>query len=366
MAIEVGIWKLCDGKKTQRVQFSSMKSENLLEDILDNDVSIMDPKLLVIGRQVQTAFGKFIDLLAMDADGKLIVIELKRDRTPREVVAQLLDYGSWVRTLEDEDIAGIFDAYVSKYHPSKSGRGLDEVFCERFGVTEMPEVLNEGHELVVVASELDDSTERIVNYLADEYGAAINAVFFRFFQDGTSEYLSRVWLIDPGEAEVKVVEKRGDEPWNGEFYVSFGENPTRRWQDAREHGYIAAGGGAWYSNTLSQLTPGDRIWVNVPARGYVGVGVVTAESTPITDFKLVDADGHQKAIKELVVATPTEDKPKSDLEYFVKVDWIKTVSLDEAIKEKGFFGNQNSVAKPKARKWVHTIDRLKKRFSTGD
>ena len=63
MAIEVGIWKLCEGKKTQRVQFSSMKSENLLEDILDNDISIMDPKLLVIGRQVLTAFGKFIDLL---------------------------------------------------------------------------------------------------------------------------------------------------------------------------------------------------------------------------------------------------------------------------------------------------------------
>ena len=58
--------------------------------------------------------------------------------------------------------------------------------------------------------------------------------------------------------------------------------------------------------------------------------------------------------------------PSEEQEYYVKVDWIKTVPLDNAIKEKGFFGNQNSVAKPKAKKWIHTIERLKKRFEISD
>jgi hypothetical protein len=366
MPIEVGIWKLGCGAETERIHFSPLKAEGKLEDILDHDITILDPRLMVIGRQVATAFGKFIDLLAMDADGKLIVIELKRDRTPREVVAQLLDYGSWVRTLQDEDIASIFDTYLSKYHPKQIGTGLDQAFCDRFGMGEMPETLNEGHELVVVASELDDSTERIVTYLADEYGAAINAVFFRFFKDSSNEYLSRVWLIDPGEAEVKVVEKRGEEPWNGEFYVSFGEYDSRRWSDARQHGYVAAGGGSWYSNTLNQLEPNDRIWVNVPGRGYVGVGRVTEKATSITDFKLADSNGKKRPIKEVVLATPAATVPQDEQEYYVKVDWIKTVPLAEAIKEKGFFGNQNSVAKPKAKKWIHTIERLKKRFEIAE
>ena len=40
--------------------------------------------------------------------------------------------------------------------------------------------------------------------------------------------------------------------------------------------------------------------------------------------------------------------------------------LKEAIIEKGFFGNQDSVAKHKVRKWIHAIDRLKKRFEISD
>ena len=50
------------------------------------------------------------------------------------------------------------------------------------------------------------------------------------------------------------------------------------------------------------------------------------------------------------------------MEYYVRVEWTKTAPLVQAIKEKSFFGNQNSVAQPKAKKWVHTIERLKKRL----
>ncbi len=81
---------------------------------------------------------------------------------------------------------------------------------------------------------------------------------------------------------------------------------------------------------------------------------------------LADGTGQKRSIKEVVTATPSATVPQEEQEYFVKVDWIKTVPLNEAIKEKGFFGNQNSVAKPKAKKWIHTIDRLKKRFEIAE
>lgn len=95
MPIEVGIWRL--GAKPEKVMMSAIDSESRLENALFQDISILSSQLMLIGRQVATSYGKFIDILAMDMSGNLSIIELKKSRTPREVVAQLLDYASWVQ-----------------------------------------------------------------------------------------------------------------------------------------------------------------------------------------------------------------------------------------------------------------------------
>ncbi len=364
MPIEIGLWKL--GGQLQPVSFTGMDCESRLEQVLFNDISIIDPGWLVIGRQVPTAYGKFIDLLAIDAEGQLIVIELKKERTPREVVAQLLDYGSWVRGLEDDEIASIFDSFVAKHHPEHKSTSLDVAFCERFKTDEMPESLNSAHKLVLVASNLDDSTERIITYLAEEYGVSINAVFFRVFRDGSNEYLSRAWLADPIQIEAKVEEKREKLPWNGEFYASFGVDQNRDWEEARKYGFISAGGGAWYSRSLGLLEPGGRVWVNIPGGvGYVGVGVVKELVVPIDEFMVDAGNGKLVPITSLPLRAAnhtTVAKDPDKAEHMVRIEWIKTVPIPEAVREKGFFGNQNSAAKPRAKRWSFTVDRLKQRF----
>ena len=356
MSVEVGFWRV-DGD-LRRIHFTPIPDEQKLEDIITTDLGVVDPNLLLIGRQVSTDYGTVIDLLALDADGNLVVIELKRNKTPREVIAQLLDYGSWVRTLEDDDIARIFADHQRQGYPGREALSLDEAFKERFGVPELPEELNESHRLVLVAGELDPASERIVTYLNEEHGVAINAVFFRFFRDGAAEYLSRAWLIDPSKTTPAAGEARGESPWNGEYYVSFGEGDRRSWHDAMRHGFISAGGGAWYTNTLNQLEPGDRIWVNVPGRGYVGVGRVAERAVPITEFTLPDIEGESRPAAEVLSIAPNPGEPEDELEHYVRVDWIKTVPLVHAIREKGFFGNQNTVARPRTSKWPHTIERL--------
>jgi hypothetical protein len=368
MPIEVALWRL--GDQPSRVPFSGVDTELKLEQVLSQDISLVDPTLLLIGRQVPTAFGKYIDLLAMDADGNLVVMELKRNRTPREVVAQLLDYGCWIRTLEVEDIMAVFQAYQSKYNPENGDLSLDQVFTAKFDVAEMPETLNESHELMIVASELDDSTERIITYLSEEYGVAINAVFFRYFKDGDREYLSRAWLIPPETVEAKKEEKREQVPWNGEYYVSFGHHEGtdgRRWEDAQRYGFFSAGGGEWYTRTLKILEPGARIWVNIPGHGYVGVGVVEEGPMAPGDFLVTDDKGKRVPITTMPLVGRVKHPSQSELdEYLVRVRWLKTIPVEEAIREKGFFGNQNSAAKPRNKKWIHTIDRLKSKFGILD
>ncbi len=70
--------------------------------------------------------------------------------------------------------------------------------------------------------------------------------------------------------------------WNErDFYVAFGEDIRRNWDDARRYGFIAAGGGAWYSKSLKQLKTGHRVFAYIPkgsgVGGYVGIGEVTTE-----------------------------------------------------------------------------------------
>jgi hypothetical protein len=93
---------------------------------------------------------------------------------------------------------------------------------------------------------------------------------------------------------------------------------------------------------------------------------VEAPSVKVDEF-LVDVPGKgsvpitQAPLKSPAIGQNADDPVKA--EYLVRVRWLKTVQLSQAIKERGFFGNQNSVARPTTPSWVHTVQRLKERFA---
>ena len=313
---------------------------------------------MLIGRQERTGQGGIIDLLAIAPDGSLVLIELKRDRTPRDVVAQALDYASWMEELKAEEIAAIYRRF-------KAERSLSNDFMARFGQPLDEDTLNQSHQIVIVAAQLDDSTERIVAYL-NKRDIAINVLCFQVFAHGPDQLLSRAWLLDPVHTQLNVAPPADGsaEPWNGEFYVSFGDGTTRSWAEAMQYGFICGGGGAWYSRTLQVLKPDDRVWVNVPSMGYAGVGRVTGRAVQAADFKIIGPNGEAPALDVLTQGNyHRKFLADPDLcEWFVPVEWLKVVPLDQAVKEIGFFGNQNTVCKPTAPKWRSTVDRLKERF----
>lgn len=360
MPLEFGVWRIDNG--LSQVEFGPLDQESRLEQILDENIDIASPNWLLIGRQVRTDYGGIIDLLAIDRDANLVIIELKRDQTPRDIVAQVLDYGSWIKELEEERIAQIFDDFQKSWNKERV-QSIDEAFKDKFGI-KMPDEMNSTHELVVVASSLDPATERIVRYLADEYSVHINAVFFRVFRDGDREYLSRAWFRDPAEINVVIGKGTSGGEWNGEYYVSFGYDMDIVC-DGLKRGYVVAGGGSWYTKTLGILKPGARIWVNVPGAGYVGVGEVKEEMQPVDSFNVYDDVGNKVPIVQVSEEAKKLKKVEDNsnlADYLVRVEWFKTLHPAQAIWEKGFFGNQNSVARPRAAKWDHTVERLKTLF----
>ncbi len=197
MAEEVRIWQVEKADALTEIKRARLDLEERIEKWIISDVLLLSPDLLIIGEQVETAWGNFIDLLCIDRSGNLVIVELKRDQTPREVTAQALDYGSWVKDLDAEAINAIAARYLK-------GKTLEAAYQSKFDV-ELPEVINEHHAMLVVASEIDDSTERIIHYLSETYGVDINAVRFQFFQaqDGR-ELLVRTFTVAPTEVEENI------------------------------------------------------------------------------------------------------------------------------------------------------------------
>lgn len=331
MAFKTSVW-FANGSDLQLQSRVVLNSERRLEDWIVADLSLLGEELLLIGRQLRTVAGP-LDILAIDSEGCLVIAELKRDRTPREIVAQALDYASWICQQSPRDI----DEYCMKLH----GKSLADAFSEKFQCL-LPEGACKAHRILVVAAELDDSSERIIRYLQDEHEIDINAVFFSAFKVAGQEMLVRAWLADPVETTERA-KKRESAPWSGVWFVNNGidDNPenTRDWKKCCEHGFISAGGDPRYSEPLYKLQPGNTIAAYQRKAGYVGVGTVISAAVPADDFRLADG----KFLSQ--VNSKLHGKGGDNGEHVVGIRWKKTVPADQAKTFKGVFANQNVVCK---------------------
>ncbi len=85
---------------------SSISLERDLRDHIAYDPSIVEPGLKLRCKEYPTDVGN-IDVLCEDANGTLVVIELKKDRASDAVVGQALRYMGWLQKTEKRDVRGI-------------------------------------------------------------------------------------------------------------------------------------------------------------------------------------------------------------------------------------------------------------------
>lgn len=160
--------------------------------------------------------------------------------------------------------------------------------------------------------------------------------------------------------------------WNGEHYVCYGPEKYRSWAVAAKYGFISAGGGSVFIKPLRSLEPGSRIWVYAPGKGYVGVGIIEEPMVMADNFLVKGPTGEKLPITRLrpipkssfITSKHLRDPERG--ERLVRVGWLKKVTLEKAVREKGFFWNENVVCRPTNAKWDYTVRRLKERFHIGN
>lgn len=114
-----------NSKKISTYAETDLKSHNIFErhDIekwVENYPDILGEELLII----TTEYDKFdktnerLDLLAIDKDGNLVVIELKRDDSGKNVELQAIKYAAYCSTLTLNDVVKLYHNYLLKNRKS--------------------------------------------------------------------------------------------------------------------------------------------------------------------------------------------------------------------------------------------------------
>lgn len=110
-----------DKKKIKRIEkcdFSSIgvKERQEIEEWVEKNPEILNEKLLIIQKEFDgfNDTNERLDLLALDVEGNLVVIELKRDDTGTDVNWQAIKYAAYCSTLTTEDVFEIYIHYLKK------------------------------------------------------------------------------------------------------------------------------------------------------------------------------------------------------------------------------------------------------------
>ena len=203
MSTEIKTWQIIDGKL--KAIDSNLIQENRteqydLETWIASNPSIIGSDLIIIGRQVQTKSGP-LDLLGIDKNGNLIVIELKRDRLPREALAQAIDYASDVSDWDLERISEICLKYTDK--------NLEDVLNEQFPDISLETLsINETQRIILVGFSIDSALERMINWLSDKYSVNINAILLNYIKTQNGDELINRTSIISEEVEQEKIKKR--------------------------------------------------------------------------------------------------------------------------------------------------------------
>ena len=163
----------------ERVPFEADHEESVLEEWLESnpDGVLEDGQLLIIGRQVPTDLGKSIDLLGVDREGNVVVVELKRDRTPRDVIAQALEYAAFAAYLDVDKL----ERLLGEYRPDDP-LGLAERHREYFGQSEAV-AFNKDQRIVIIGQQVTPEIRQTALFLGAK-GIQVTCVEFSFFQAG--------------------------------------------------------------------------------------------------------------------------------------------------------------------------------------
>lgn len=168
--------------------------------IFDGSTEILGDDIAIIGKQVDTRSGP-LDLIGVDREGNVVIVELKRDKLPRDAVAQAIDYASDVASWDLERL----DEICTR----QRGKPLRDYITERLGPGIELSIENIRMLLVGFPRQGDERAERMISWMSEQFDMPINALALGYLKTRSGdELLVRTTSLPEGIDMEKAEEKR--------------------------------------------------------------------------------------------------------------------------------------------------------------
>ncbi|WP_434531932.1 DUF91 domain-containing protein (plasmid) [Haloarcula sp. NS06] len=204
--------------------FDSLKlTEAEIEEWIVETPSILGEDLLVVASQ----YAKFDrtaerpDVLALDPDGKLVIIELKRDSADKTTDLQAIKYASYCSTISAEELQQDYRAFWNNRRdeddqltPEAVGEQFSEFLGEDVVTTEdgyADFVLDDRPRILLAAGSFGPEITTPVVWLEREYGMDITCIELDVHQRDEEVFVSARQVLPIPEAEEYMAKRRQKE-----------------------------------------------------------------------------------------------------------------------------------------------------------
>lgn len=178
---------------------SQMPTEWEFENLLVTNPGMLEEGLTFVGRQTPAA-GGWLDLLAVDRDGRLVVYELKRGNLARDAVTQILDYASALDDMTGPQLA----EHISKRSGAKGIQRIEDFeqwYADTGGGDDLTSLLPP--RMVLIGLGVDHAAERMARFVSA--GALdLSVITFHGFQREGETLLARQMDVSPADGRQPV------------------------------------------------------------------------------------------------------------------------------------------------------------------
>lgn len=200
MSTKIKTWQIVAGKLElidTSLQTAGRTEPYDLEPWIESNPEILSDSILLIGKQVISKSG-IIDLLGIDRLGNTVIIELKRDALPREVIAQAIDYASDVAQWSSDKLGDICNKYLNK--------ALEDAFNDKFPDVDIESLnVNGTQRILLVGFSIESSLERMIEWLSETYSVSINAIILSYVKTKSGdELLTKTSIISEEIIEERI------------------------------------------------------------------------------------------------------------------------------------------------------------------